>query len=148
VLLLLVVWAWRPLEICTFDPDYALVLGYRVKLYEFALNGLLAAAIVIGLQRVGATLMSALVVAPAVAARQCSDRLKWVVFLAGVFGGASGLIGVWVSDKLSTPTRMIPTGPAIVLCAGAFAFAAILGRLLVGIVRRASTQRPQTMEAT
>ena len=52
------------------------------------LTSLLVVAIVVGLQTVGVVLMSAMVVAPAAAARQWTDRLAVMVLLAGWLRGA------------------------------------------------------------
>lgn len=57
-------------------------------------------------------LMSALIVALAVAARQWTDRLGVMVLLAGVFGAVAGVAGV----LLSSATTRLPTGPVIVVC--------------------------------
>ena len=56
--------------------------------------------------------MSAMVVAPAAAARQWTDRMGVMIILAALFGAVSGIAGAVIS---STAAR-IPTGPTIVLC--------------------------------
>jgi manganese/zinc/iron transport system permease protein len=60
-------------------------------------------------------LMSAILIAPAAAARQWTDRLPLVVLLAAVFGAGAGVAGA----GLSATTARLPTGPTIVLCATA-----------------------------
>jgi manganese/zinc/iron transport system permease protein len=77
------------------------------------LTSLLVIAIVLGLQAVGAVLMSAMLVAPAVAARQWTDRLSVMMLLAAFFGALAGVSGTVISSSASR----IPTGPTIVLCA-------------------------------
>ena len=57
------------------------------------LTALLVVAIVIGLQTVGVVLMSAMLVAPAAAARQWTERLAVMVPLAAAFGVVSGVAG-------------------------------------------------------
>jgi manganese/zinc/iron transport system permease protein len=69
-------------------------------------------AIVIGLQTVGVVLMSAMVVAPAAAARQWTDKLNLMVILGGLFGALAGVSGTLVSSS----GERLPTGPVIVLC--------------------------------
>lgn len=110
----------KELKLIAFDPDYAATRGLPVRLLDRLLMFLLVVAIVIGLQSVGVLLMSSLIVAPAVAARQCSNRFGSVLLLAGLFGGLSGLFGTLLSDALTAPRRSIPTGPTIVLCATVF----------------------------
>ena len=55
---------------------------------DILLTTLLVVAIVIGLQAVGVVLMSAMLVAPAAAARQWTDRLGVMVLLSSFFGSA------------------------------------------------------------
>ena len=59
--------------------------------------------------------MSAMVVAPAAAARQWTDRLCVMVFLSALFGAVAGVTGA----VLSSLTQRLPTGPTIVLCVSA-----------------------------
>jgi manganese/zinc/iron transport system permease protein len=80
---------------------------------ELILTTVLVLAIVTGLQTVGVVLMAAMVVAPAAAARQWTDRLGSMVWLAALFGGLAGVTGA----VLSSTTTGLPTGPTIVLCA-------------------------------
>jgi manganese/zinc/iron transport system permease protein len=85
------------------------------------LTTIIVAAAVVGLQAVGVVLMSALLVAPCIAARSCSDRFGSVVILAAIFGAVAGLIGT-----LLTVSRMnLPTGPVIVLVAAGIVVLAI-----------------------
>lgn len=103
---------WKELKLTTFDRDLAAVSGLPVRALELVLLTLLVGAIVVGLQTVGVVLVSALVVAPAAAARQWSDRLAAVVALAALFGAASGVAGA----VLSATVERLPTGPTVVLC--------------------------------
>jgi manganese/zinc/iron transport system permease protein len=74
------------------------------------------AVVVIGLKSVGVVLITALLVAPAVAARQWTNRLGTMVILAGLFGALSGMSGTLLAHLLGQQVS-IPTGPTIVLCA-------------------------------
>ena len=127
---------WKEFKILLFDPDFAATQGFPVRALDVGLTTLLVVAIVIGLQTVGVVLMSALVVAPAAAARQWTDRLWGVVALAGLFGALSGAAGALLSSSV---TRL-PTGPTIVLVAtalviGSLAFAPSRG-LVAAALRR------------
>jgi manganese/zinc/iron transport system permease protein len=61
-------------------------------------------------------------VAPAAAARQWTDRLGRMVFLAAGFGALAGVSGA----VLSSDVRDLPTGPAIVLSAGLLVLVSLL----------------------
>ena len=81
--------------------------GFPVRGLDVLLTTLLVIAIVIGLQTVGVVLMSAMVVAPAAAARQWTNRLGVMVFLAAIFGALAGVTGAVLSsnDAASPPAR-------------------------------------------
>jgi manganese/zinc/iron transport system permease protein len=108
---------WKEFKLLTFDRDFAAGSGLPVVLLDILLTGLLVLSIVIGLESVGVVLMSALVVAPAVAARQWTDRLGVMAILAGLFGATAGVGGSLFSHALSGGGRTVPTGPTIVVCA-------------------------------
>lgn len=139
---LAVVVFWKEFKLLSFDPAFAESMGFPVQLLEVLLTTLLVVAIAIGLQAVGVVLMSALVVAPAAAARQWTDRLGVMVALAAAFGAASGVTGAVVSSSV----ERLPTGPTIVLVASvivALSFAFAPGRGLVArtILQRRSNRR-------
>ena len=104
---------WKELKLLVFDEGFAASLGFSTRALDILLTSLLVIAIVLGLQAVGAVLMSAMLVAPAVAARQWTDRLSVMVLLAAFFGALAGVGGTIISSSASR----IPTGPTIVLCA-------------------------------
>lgn len=104
---------WKELKLLVFDEGFAASLGFSTRALDILLTSLLVIAIVLGLQAVGAVLMSAMLVAPAVAARQWTDRLSVMMFLAAFFGTLAGVSGTIISSSASR----IPTGPTIVLCA-------------------------------
>jgi manganese/zinc/iron transport system permease protein len=104
---------WKELKLLIFDEGFAASIGLPIRALDILLTSLLVIAIVLGLQAVGAVLMSAMLVAPAVAARQWTNRLSLMIFLAAGFGALAGVSGTIIS---STAAR-IPTGPTIVLCA-------------------------------
>jgi manganese/zinc/iron transport system permease protein len=102
---------WKEFKLLSFDLDFAASVGLPVRRLDGLLTFLLVVAIVIGLQTVGVVLMSAMIVAPAAAARQWSRRLAPMVMLAAAFGTVSGVTG----SLLSSLVPRLPTGPTIVL---------------------------------
>ena len=111
VALLLMLLFWKEFKLLSFDPTYAAALGLPVRLLDTLLITLIVIAIVVGLQTVGVVLMSAMIVAPAAAARQWTDRFGGMIALAalfGVLGGVAGALGSASGANLST-------GPLIVL---------------------------------
>lgn len=130
VVLVLVLVMWKELKTVTFDPLFARTLGLRVTILESLLTMLVAVAVVMGLQMVGVVLMSAMIIAPAAAARQWVDRLEPMLVLAAIFGAAAGITGALLSDL----QRGLSTGPLIVLTASAFVLVSILFAPRRGIV--------------
>ncbi len=106
---------WKEFKLLSFDPAFARSLGLPVRMLDTLLMTLLVLAIVIGLQTVGVVLMSAMLVAPAAAARQWTDRLGVMVALSMAFGVAAGVCGALISSLVAN----LPTGPTIVLCVSA-----------------------------
>jgi manganese/zinc/iron transport system permease protein len=103
---------WKEFKLLAFDPGFGASLGLPMRGLDVLLTGLLVVAIVVGLQTVGVVLMSAMVVAPAAAARQWTDRLGAMVVLSAGFGALAGVVGAVISSRV----ERMPTGPTIVLC--------------------------------
>ncbi len=112
---------WKEFKLLCFDSNFGASLGFPMRILDVLLITLLVAAIVIGLQTVGVVLMSAMIVAPAAAARQWTDRLGAMVALSATFGAIAGVCGAVISSSMA---RM-PTGPTIVLCISAIVVASI-----------------------
>lgn len=111
VLIALVVLFWKEFQLVSFDPDYAESLGFSTNKINILLFAMIVTAIIIGLQTVGVILMSAMLTAPAVAARQWTDKLSVMVVLSAIFGAISGVLGTLLSSVISK----LPTGPTIVI---------------------------------
>jgi manganese/zinc/iron transport system permease protein len=122
IALLVMLLFWKEFKLLAFDPAFGRSLGVPIRALDVVLTTLLVIAIVIGLQTVGVVLMSAVIVAPAAAARQWTDRLGVMVGLAAAFGAVSGVSGALVSG--ATPN--LPTGPTIVLCMGVLVVGSLL----------------------
>lgn len=133
--LAILVLCWKEMKLLGFDPDYAAVLGFPVRRLDLLLTTLIVIAVVIGLQAVGVVLMTALLIAPAAAARQWTDRLGRMVILAGLFGGLAGFAGVVLSHGASVAVKLpVATGPTIVLCATALVIVSLLFGTSRGLV--------------
>ncbi|TYA52306.1 metal ABC transporter permease [Formosa maritima] len=107
---------WKEFKILLFDKDYAKTLGFNTKTIDVLITSFIVLAIVLGLQTVGVVLMSAMLLAPAAAARQWTNSLSKMVFLAAMFGAFSGVFGT----ALSASQNNLSTGPVIVIVASIF----------------------------
>jgi ABC-type Mn2+/Zn2+ transport system permease subunit len=112
----------RPLSAASFDPAGAAALGLRPALLRVALLGLLAAAIAIAVQGLGALLVLAVVVAPPVAVRRHVRTPEAAMIAGAVLAVLAGTVGIQLSAQAGTAAG---ASVALVLCA-----AAALGALL------------------
>lgn len=107
---------WKEFKILLFDADYTKTLGFNTRFIDILITFFIVLAIVLGLQTVGVVLMSALLLAPAAAARQWTNSLGVMVILAAIFGAFSGVLGT----AISASENNLSTGPVIVLVATVF----------------------------
>ncbi|MBN1486636.1 MAG: metal ABC transporter permease [Anaerolineae bacterium] len=133
---------WKEFKLLSFDPDFASSLGYSVRFLDILLTTLTVIAIVVGLQTVGVVLMSAMLVSPAAAARQWTQRLDRMVLLAGFFGALVGLLGAVTSSQVAK----LPTGPAIVLYMSVIVLLSLLMAPERGLIAQARTRRRQKVQ--
>jgi manganese/iron transport system permease protein len=109
----------KELELTSFDPLHAEVIGLRADLVRYALLILLALTVVVGIQAVGVVLTNALLITPAAAAALLTKRLPRMMALAALMAMVSGLVGLYASYYFS-----VSSGAAIVLaCTACFGLA-------------------------
>lgn len=125
---------FKELQLVTFDRAFAITLGLPCRTIDTIFFLLLVASIVIGIRAVGVVLMSAMLIAPAVTARQFCKSLRSMLLLAGACGAFSGYLGNYLSFAISEilatsyPSQRLamPTGPTIVVVATFLAFLGLL----------------------
>lgn len=111
IIIVLTALFWKELKLISFDVEYAKTLQIPVTFTLILYRSLLIMTIIIGIQSVGAILISSLLIAPAVGARQWTNKLGTMCILAGLFGMISAIGGtIW-----STSVPKLPTGPAIII---------------------------------
>ncbi len=139
----LVIIFWNTLKLVVFDPEFAAGLGVRVRRWNLLLDTLTILVVAAGLKAVGVVLITALLVAPAVAARQWTDRLSRMVLLAAIGGMLAGVGGSLLAHHLSG-RGAVPTGPTIVLTASGWVIISLLAvRVRQWLARRRTIQRIQ-----
>jgi manganese/zinc/iron transport system permease protein len=112
---------FRPLQAFLFDRDFSASAHIPVQTLERLIFWLLLLSLIVGIRSVGIVLMSGMLIAPAVAARQFTNRLQMMFVLGGCFGILSGLLG-----NLLSIWGNVPTGPMIVLVGTGFATFSLL----------------------
>ena len=123
IVLAVVVLFYKELELTSFDPGYAEVIGLRASLLRYVLLVLLALTVVAGIQVVGVVLTSALLVTPAATASMLVKRLRSMMIVASLVGVGSCVAGLYVSFEYSWSS-----GAAIVVACTACFVAAYLWR--------------------
>ena len=113
---------WKEFKLLCFDPDFGGTMGFSIKSLDLLVTAVIVSAIVIGLQTVGVVLMSSMLIAPAVAARQWTGGMGSMVILAASIAAVSGVTGVALSAGLEN----VPTGPAVIVCVSVIAFFSVL----------------------
>lgn len=124
-ILLVVILFYKEIQGIAFDPEYIRSIGVNKKVVDTTVFFLIVLAVVIGIRSVGVVLMSAMLIAPAAAARQYSNKLSYIFVLAGLFGIMSGFLGNylsvevsrWLMAKYPGERLALPTGPMIVIVA-------------------------------
>lgn len=111
VLLAIIMLFWKEFKLVSFDSDFAKTLGFPSKKIEILISVLIVVTVIIGIQAAGVILISAMLISPAVAARQWTDKLSVMVILSAIFGGISGFFGTLISISQEN----LPTGPIIVV---------------------------------
>lgn len=125
---------YKEWQAISFDRTYAKALGIPARQLDLVLFFIIVLAVVIGIRSVGVILMSAMLIAPAAAARQYTNKLSVMLFLAGLFGILSGFFGNYLSvelalrwsDASSFRRLALPTGPMIVLVSSAICLLSLL----------------------
>jgi len=105
-----VVWFYKDLMFVSFDTEMAQALGVPATVIYTLLISLIALTVVVSIKVVGIVLASALIVTPAAAAYQLTERFGKMMGLSVVFGVGSCFFGIVAADSLD-----IPPGPTIVL---------------------------------
>jgi manganese/zinc/iron transport system permease protein len=130
IALMLVLLFYKEFKLLTFDPEFAGSLGFGTNRLRVLLTSLIVVAVVIGLQTVGVVLMAAMLIGPAAAARQWTNRLSTMIVLSASFGALAGVVGA----LLSFTQEGLPTGPTIVLALTVIVFFSLFFASARGLV--------------
>ena len=121
VVILVFVFFYNKLFSVTFDERFASATGTRVNLYNLTVAIMSAVVIVIGMKLVGALLISALVIFPALSAMRICKSYKGVIFASAAIAIISSGAGLVLALLLETPVG------AGIVCVNILAFAIFAG---------------------
>ena len=135
---------FHKIEAIYFNKEFAKSVGIKTEIIETFIFMLMIMAIIIGMRSVGILLMSGMLIAPAIAARQFTSKLSVMFVLSGAFGAISGFFGnyfsvvstIWANASIGSKGISFPTGPMIVILASAMAIVSLLLAPEKGVVFR------------
>lgn len=120
---------YREIQIVNLDPSFARSVGIKGKALDFVFYFLLLASVVIGIRSIGLFLLSGMLIGPAIAARQWTNRLHHMLLLSGLIGLVCGFLGVYISVKASDfagSTFSFATGPTILIVSAIISFLSLI----------------------
>jgi len=103
IVLLLFVLFYHRIFAVTFDETFARASGIRVNLYNMLIAALTAVTIVLGMRMMGAMLISALIIFPALTAMRVFKTFKSVVIAAAVISVVCFTVGITLSYLFDAP---------------------------------------------
>jgi len=106
---------YKQLFAVTHDEDFAKATGTRVEIYKSMLAILTAVTIVLGMRMMGAMLIAALTIFPALSAMQLCKRFLSVVIASAIIGVLCFMVGMVISFGLDLPPGASVVGVNLIL---------------------------------
>jgi zinc transport system permease protein len=117
---------FKEIQAILYDREIALDVGLPEKEFYYLIVFILGLSIAVSMRMIGALLIDAFVLLPAIAATLISRSLKQLFLFSSLFGVISGLSGLYLAFLLD-----IPTSSAIILVGSLIiAICILLGRRL------------------
>jgi zinc transport system permease protein len=122
---------FKEIQAILYDREVALAVGIPEKWFYYLIVFVLGLSVAVSMRVIGALLVDAFVLLPAMAAILISRSLKQTFFFSALLGLISGMIGLYLSFLLD-----IPTSSAIILVASLIiALCGLLKRNLSGYAK-------------
>lgn len=140
ILFFIVRW-WPELYISTFDPQFSHSVGIHPIHVDILFLILLATTITLSLHMVGIVLVSSLLIAAPLAARQWTNKVHIMMIISIIFSCIASCLGTYISSI----APHIATGPTIVVIISCITFISLLcGK--EGYIRRYLNKRSMMMQ--
>ncbi len=137
--LLALAFAWRPLALECFDPGFARSLGAGGARWHLGFMALVVLNLLSAFQALGTLMSVGLMMLPAIAARHWARDLGGMVYASVAIAASASVAGLLVSFHAD-----VPTGPAVVLCAGTGWAVSVLAGPVDGLLARRIGRRHLT----
>jgi ABC-type Mn2+/Zn2+ transport system permease subunit len=118
----------KELTFVSFDREMAISLGKNVLAWDLCLYLIIGLAIAFGVMTVGPLLVFGLLIVPPLAARQITRGMWPFSIVSSLIGGASALVGFYLSLRWDLPLGPTDVAVACAVLALISAVHAILGR--------------------
>jgi len=122
---------YNKIFIITFDEDFALATGIKAKMYNLILAVVIAVVIVLAMNLVGALLISALVIFPAMSAMRVLRTFKSVTVCSVIVSVSCAALGMLASILAGTPVGSTIVAVNIVV----FALSSVAGLLIRKVIK-------------
>ena len=106
---------YKQLFAVTYDEDFAKATGTKVEVYKSLLAILTAITVVLGMRMMGAMLISALTIFPALSAMRICKRFLTVVITSAVIGVLCFIVGITASFWLDLPPGACVVGVNLIV---------------------------------
>jgi len=117
---------FKEIQAILYDREIAMGVGLPEKGFYYMIIFMLGLTIAVSMRMIGALLIDAFVLLPAMAATLISRSLKQTFFFSSLFGLLSGLAGLILSFFLDIPTSSMIILVASSIIAGCFLFKRLL----------------------
>ena len=122
VILSIVILFFKEIQAILYDREIALAVGLPEKTFYYLIIFMLGLTIAVSMRLIGALLIDAFVLLPAMAATLISRSLKQTFFFSSLFGLLSGMAGLHLSFVFDIPTSSTIILVASLIIAGCFLF--------------------------
>ena len=120
--------SYHKLFAITFDENFSKATGIKVNLYNILLAVLTAVTVVVGMRMMGAIMISALVVFPALSAMRVCKSFRGVVIVSAIVSIITFVVGFFLACRMSFQTGATVVSVQVIT----FAIFAVLGALISG----------------
>ena len=120
IILSVIILFFKEIQAILYDREIALTVGIPEKIFYFLIIFMLGLTIAVSMRVIGALLVDAFILLPAMGAILISKSLKQIFFFSSLFGLISGMTGLYLSFLLDIPASSTIIIVASLIIAGCF----------------------------
>jgi ABC-type Mn2+/Zn2+ transport system permease subunit len=103
MILSVIILFFKEIQAILYDREIALTVGVPEKIFYFLIIFMLGLTIAVSMRVIGALLVDAFILLPAMGAILISKSLKQIFFFSSLFGLVSGMVGLYLAFLLDIP---------------------------------------------